>query len=239
MEYYKINVDGELIEVSEYAVKSFFGELVSSESTNEQRATLIAERKAFAKKCRVNAELPFYAGLLSGGDLQPGECLYFKFGYDLTWNVSIKRLEDGQYALYASNQQNLSLHDKTFATKQQAILFCANRFNENAIVHNLYPDAQALCEEYARKFEHEANEETLAKQIEHAVNDYNFNYKNFAEHIRTIHPTLQQNFFRLIKESILFMADEKSHFIDPRNQASHGICKELSALLQNNYIPHI
>lgn len=239
MEYYKINVDGELIEVSEYAVKSFFGELVSSESTNEQRATLIAERKAFAKKCRVNAELPFYAGLLFGGDLQLGECLYFKFGYDLIWNVSIKRLKDGQYALHASNQQNLSVHDKTFVTKQQAILFCANRFNENAIVHDLYPDAQALCEEYARKFEHEAREETLAKQIEHAVNDYNFNYKNFTEYIRTMHPTLQQNFFRLIKESILFMADEKSHFIDPRNQASHDICKELSALLQNNYIPHI
>ena len=209
---YKINVDGELIEVSEYSVKSFFGELVSSESTNEQRATLIAERRALAKKCCVNAELPFYAGLLFGGELQPNECLYFKFGYDLVWNVSIKRLENGQYALYASNLKNLSVHEKTFATKQQAILFCANRFNEDAIIHDLYPDAQALCEQYAKKF---------------------------AQQIRAMHPTLQQNFFRLIKESILFMADEKSHFIDPRNQASHDICKELSAFLQDNYIPHI
>lgn len=236
---YKINVDGELIEVSEYSVKSFFGELVSSESTNEQRAALIAERRAFAKKCRVNAELPFYAGLLFGGELQPNECLYFKFGYDLVWNVSIKRLENGQYALYASNLKNLSVHEKTFATKQQAILFCANRFNEDAIIHDLYPDAQALCEQYAKKFEHEAREERLAKQIEHGVNDYNFSYKKFAQQIRAMHPTLQQNFFRLIKESILFMADEKSHFIDPRNQASHDICKELSAFLQDNYIPHI
>lgn len=236
---YKINVDGELIEVSEYSVKSFFGELVSSESTNEQRATLIAERRALAKKCCVNAELPFYAGLLFGGELQPNECLYFKFGYDLVWNVSIKRLENGQYALYASNLKNLSVHEKTFATKQQAILFCANRFNEDAIIHDLYPDAQALCEQYAKKFEHEAREERLAKQIEHGVNDYNFSYKKFAQQIRAMHPTLQQNFFRLIKESILFMADEKSHFIDPRNQASHDICKELSAFLQDNHIPHI
>lgn len=236
---YKINVDGELIEVSEYSVKSFFGELVSSESTNEQRATLIAERRAFAQKCCVNAELPFYAGLLFGGELQPNECLYFKFGYDLVWNVSIKRLENGQYALYASNLKNLSVHEKIFATKQQAILFCANRFNEDAIIHDLYPDAQALCEQYAKKFEHEAREERLAKQIEHGVNDYNFSYKKFAQQIRAMHPTLQQNFFRLIKESILFMADEKSHFIDPRNQASHDICKELSAFLQDNYIPHI
>lgn len=236
---YKINVDGELIEVSEYSVKSFFGELVSSESTNEQRAMLIAERRALAKKCRVNAELPFYVGLLLGGELQPNECLYFKFGYDLVWNASIKRLENGEYALYASNLKNLSVHEKTFATKQQAILFCANRFNEDAIVHDLYPDAQALCEQYAKKFEHEAREEKLAKQIEHGVNDYNFSYKEFAQKIRTMHPTLQQNFFRLIKESILFMADEKSHFIDPRNQASHDICKQLVELLQDNYIPHI
>lgn len=236
---YKINVDGKLIEVSEFAVKSFFGELVSSESTNEQRATLIAERRAFAKKCRVSADLPFYAGLLFGGDLQPGECLYFKFGYDPIWNVSIKRLEGGQYALYASNLENLSVREKTFATKQQAILFCANKFNEDATIRDLYPDAQTLCEVYAKKFKHEAREEALAKQIEHSVNDLNFDYKEFAQHIRSMHPTLQQNFFRLIKESILFMADEKSHFIDLRNQASHDICKELSALLQNNYIPHI
>lgn len=236
---YTINVDGELIKVSEYEVKRFYGELVSSESTNEQRAILIAERKALAKKCRINADIPFYAGLLLGGNLQPGECLYFKFGYSLTWNVSIKRLEDGKYSLYASNLEDLSVRDKTFATKEQAILFCANRFNEDVTIPDSYPDAQALCKEYAKKFEYEAREETLAKQIEHGVNDYNFSYKEFAQQIRTMHPTLQQNFFRLIKESILFMADEKSHFIDPRNQASHDICKQLVPLLQDNYIPHI
>lgn len=236
---YAINVNGELIKVSEYEVKRFFGELVSSESTNEQRATRIAERKALASKCRINADVPFYAGLLFGGDLQFGEYLFFKFGYDIIWNVSIKRLEDGQYALHASNLKNLSVYDRTFPTKQQAILFCANRFNENANIHDLYPDAQTLCEGYAKKFEYEAREETLAKQIEHGVNDFNFNYKKFAHHIRTIHPTLQQNFFRLIKESILFMADDKSHFIDARNQASHDICKQLATLLQDNYVPHI
>lgn len=236
---YKINVDGELMEISEYEVKRFYGELVRSESTNEQRATRIAERKALAKKCRVNAELPFYAGLLSGGELQPGESLYFKFDHDIIWNVYIKRLEGGQYALYASNLENLSVREKTFATKQQAILFCANKFNEDATVRDLYPDAQTLCEVYAKKFKFEAREEALAKQIEHSVNDLNFDYKEFAQYIRTMHPTLQQNFFRLIKESILFMADEKSHIIGPRNQASHDICKKLSALLQNNYIPYI
>lgn len=236
---YTINLNGELIKVSEYEVKRFFGELVSSESTNEQRATRIAERKALANKCRINADISFYAGLLFGGNLQPGECLYFKFGYDIIWNVSIKYLEDGQYALRASNLKNLSVYDRTFTTKQQAILFCANRFNENAIVHDLYPDAQALCEEHAKKFEYDAREESLAKQIEHAVNNLNFSYKEFAQHIRTMHPTLQQNFFRLIKESIIFMADDKSHFIDARNQASHDICKQLIAALQESYIPHI
>lgn len=236
---YTINVNGELIKVSEYDVKRFFGELASSELTNEQRAACIAERKALANKCRINADISFYAGLLLGGNLQLGECLYFKFGYDIIWHVSIKHLEDGQYALHASNLKSLSVYDRTFTTKQQAILFCANRFNENANIHDLYPDAQALCEEYVKRFEYNAREETLAKQIAHAVNDLNFSYKEFAQHIRTIHPTLQQNFFRLIKESIIFMADDKSHFIDARNQASHDICKQLATLLQDNYIPHI
>lgn len=236
---YEIIVDGERIEVSEFEIKKLFGELDNSESINKQRASMIAERRAFAKKCRVNADLPFYVGLLFGGNLQPGECIYFKFGYDLTWNVSIKRLDNDEYALYASNMENLSVQDKTFATKQQAILFCANRFNENAIIQDLYPNVEALCEEYTKKFEYKASEELLAETIESAVNTYNFNYEHFAEFIRKMHPTLQQNFFRLIKASILFMADEKSHFIDPRNQASHDICKELAGLLQNNYIPLI
>lgn len=236
---YKIDVNGEMFEVSEFAVKCFFGELDNSESTNEQHALLIAERKALAKKCRINADLAFYAGLLFGGDMQLGECLYFKFGYDRVWNVSIKRLEDGQYLLFASNLKDLDVHDHVFSTKQQAILFCANRFNESTIVQNFYPDAETLCEDHARKFEHESREQTLSKTIEDGINNFNFDYKEFAQCIRTMHPTIQQNFFRLIRESIIFMADEKSHFIDLRNQASHDICKQLVALLQNNYIPYV
>lgn len=236
---YTINVNGELIEVSEYEVKRFFDKLDESELINEQRASLIAKRRVLAKKCRINADLGFYAGLLFGSDLQLEECLYFKFGYDITWNVEIKRYKDGRYTLYASNMKNLSEYSRFFPSKQNAILFCANRFNEDVAVPNLYQNAEKLCEEYARKFEHETSEETLAKQIEHSVNSYNFDYKKFAECIRAMHPTLQQNFFRLIKASIIFMGDEKSHFIDPRNQASHNICKGLVVSLQDNYIPHI
>lgn len=236
---YSVNVDGEQIKVSEYEIKRFFGEISDSEVTNETWAGLIAQRKVFSKKCVINADLPFYAGLALGGDLGTGEYLYFKFGYDTVWNVSIKRVDEGGYALYASNLQNITEKIQIFDTKCEAILFCANRFNENVSVKDQYPDIQTLLKEYEKRFNREAKEEVLAKMIERSVNDYGFNYEEFAQQIRTMHPTLQQNFFRLIKESILFMADEKSHFIDPRNQASHDICKQLVPLLQDNYIPHI
>lgn len=236
---YTVSVDGEQIKVSEYEIKRFFEELSDSEVTNETWAGLIAQRKVFSKKCVINADLPFYAGLALGGDLGTGECLYFKFGYDTVWNVSVKRTNEGRYALYASNLQNITEKFQIFDTKREAILFCANRFNENVSVKNQYPDIQTLLKEYEKQFNRKAKEEVLANMIERGVNDCGFNYKEFAQNIRTMHPTLQQNFFRLIKESVLFMADKNSHFIDPRNQGSHEICTRLVEVLQDCHIPYI
>lgn len=48
----------------------------------------------------------------------------------------------------------------------------------------------------------ESREYRLAKDWEMAVNNYSFNPARFAAAIPTMHPTLQQSLYRLIKECI-------------------------------------
>lgn len=66
----------------------------------------------------------------------------------------------------------------------------------------------------------ESREYQLAKEWEMAVNSYTFNPKKFAAAIPSMHPTLQQSLYRLIKECIKVMADESRRY-DDRNRASH------------------
>ena len=51
----------------------------------------------------------------------------------------------------------------------------------------------------------ESREYRLAKDWEMAVNNYSFNPARFAAAIPTMHPTLQQSLYRLIKECIKVM----------------------------------
>ena len=51
----------------------------------------------------------------------------------------------------------------------------------------------------------ESREYRLAKDWEMAVNNYSFNPARFAAAIPTMHPTLQQSLYRLIKEGIKVM----------------------------------
>ena len=71
---------------------------------------------------------------------------------------------------------------------------------------------------------HESKEFRLAKDWEMAVNSFSFNPKRFAAAIPTMHPTLQQSLYRLIKECIKVMADD-SRYYDDRNMASHEEAK--------------
>ena len=48
----------------------------------------------------------------------------------------------------------------------------------------------------------------LAKEREEAVNSYSFDPRKFAAAIPSMHPTLQQSLYRLLKECIKVMADE-------------------------------
>lgn len=70
----------------------------------------------------------------------------------------------------------------------------------------------------------ESKEYRLAKDWEMTVNNYGFTPKWFAVAIPTMHPTLQQSLYRLVKECIKVMADEARHY-DDRNRASHEEAK--------------
>lgn len=80
----------------------------------------------------------------------------------------------------------------------------------------------------------------LAKEIERALNNYNFDKRVFAASIPMMHPTLQQSFYRLLLECLKVMADDERCY-DDRNRASHEEAKGILEYLETNgrYIPHI
>jgi hypothetical protein len=83
-------------------------------------------------------------------------------------------------------------------------------------------------------------ESSLAKEMENALNNYNFDICAFAASIPTMHPTIQQNFYRLLIECLKVMADNTRHY-DDRNIASHEAAAGIISYLEENgqYIPHI
>ena len=66
----------------------------------------------------------------------------------------------------------------------------------------------------------------VAKELEHALNDYGWNGKRFAMAVTTFHRTLQQTLFRSMVEVIKIMGSEDYGY-DLRNKASHEICKKI------------
>ena len=93
-----------------------------------------------------------------------------------------------------------------------------------------------------KKFENlrETKEYRLAMQVKDALNDYGFDCPAFAASIPYMHPTLQQNLYKLLKECLTVMADDNRRY-DDRNRASHEEAKNIVAYLEENghYIPYI
>lgn len=84
------------------------------------------------------------------------------------------------------------------------------------------------------------NEQELAKQVEMALNSFSFSPKPFAAVIPTMHRTLQQSLWRLIKECIKVIADDKTGH-DDRNMASHLEAKAMLEYLNKHgrHIPFV
>ena len=85
----------------------------------------------------------------------------------------------------------------------------------------------------------DSREFKVARALEDAINSFSFNPDRFAEAIPYMHRTLQQNFFRLVRSCVSKMANAESWRIDPRNEASHKMCKAIAEPMSEYSLPYI
>ena len=85
----------------------------------------------------------------------------------------------------------------------------------------------------------DSREFRAARALEDAINSFSFNPDRFAEAIPYMHRTLQQNFFRLVRSCVCKMANAESWRIDPRNEASHKMCKAIAEPMSEYSLPYI
>jgi hypothetical protein len=84
------------------------------------------------------------------------------------------------------------------------------------------------------------NEYELSQQVEHAINNLNFDNEKFAACIPRMHRTLQQSLWRTIRECIKVYADEEYGY-DARNKSAHEDAKAMLQYLEEHgrHIPMI
>lgn len=85
----------------------------------------------------------------------------------------------------------------------------------------------------------DSREFKAARALEDAINSFSFNPDRFAEAIPYMHRTLQQNFFRMVRSCVCKMANAESWRIDPRNEASHKMCKAIAEPMSEYSLPYI
>ena len=76
-------------------------------------------------------------------------------------------------------------------------------------------------------------------KVEDMLNNMSFDPKKFAKCVRFMHPTIQQNLFRLIREIINEQSNETDRYYDDRNIASHNMAKKLKEVIDNCTLPYI
>lgn len=84
-----------------------------------------------------------------------------------------------------------------------------------------------------------SREYKAAKGLEYALNDFSFKPERFAQTLPYFHKTLEQTFFRMVKASIIAMAERDSSRIDDRNRASYEMCRMLAPMLEDTRLPFI
>lgn len=85
---------------------------------------------------------------------------------------------------------------------------------------------------FATYKEHNDRHEFFREQVEKMVNDFDFQDEKLAESMANDHPTLQQNFMRMVTMFIEEMAN-KTYF-DDRNKASVELAKKLKPIIEEN-----
>lgn len=85
----------------------------------------------------------------------------------------------------------------------------------------------------------ETEEGKISRELEKALGSGDFNGITFAKSLQSWHPTLQQDFYRLMQACVAWFADENTHYIDGRNRASHEGAKEIEKIMSGQAVPFI
>lgn len=85
----------------------------------------------------------------------------------------------------------------------------------------------------------QSHEYHMVKDLEQGLNNSAFSYNLFTQSIPSMHPSIQQNFYRMIRGAILFMATPGNVPIDARNKASYEMCKRVASILEDCPLPYI
>ena len=104
-------------------------------------------------------------------------------------------------------------------------------------------EAETSYEAYTRSMLHEygqggkTREQAFAEVFTNELNHQPFSGKEFARHLCHQHPTLQQTFFRLVKDCITTRAEERAYSNDERNEASVRMCRDLAPSVEKYHFP--
>lgn len=79
----------------------------------------------------------------------------------------------------------------------------------------------------------------VAMQLESDLNNMCFDNRNFVESIPFMHRTIQQNMFRLFRDSFLYMASLDERYIDGRNRGAYETGKKIAEILRESCMPFI
>ena len=82
------------------------------------------------------------------------------------------------------------------------------------------------------------NGHELAKEIASSLNTFSFDKKGFCETMMHEHRTIQQNFMRLIRDYMQFVAEQPDYMFDGRNEASRDFARKV-AEIEDNQLPMI
>lgn len=80
------------------------------------------------------------------------------------------------------------------------------------------------------------NEDMLVRNIERSLNTYGFDYKAYKKRFKQMHKTIQQQFMRLICETIVVLSEEEP---DGRNAQAVKLARKLVPIAKDAYLPFI
>lgn len=101
---------------------------------------------------------------------------------------------------------------------------------------------KTLVEEFGEFWENikDTAEYKFAMEVENALNNMCFNNRNFVESIPFFHRTLQQNLFRLFKDSFLYMSGlDARRYVDARNESAFELSQKIAKTLDESHLPFI